>query len=164
MAKGIANGFPMGAVVTTPAIAAALQRASHFNTFGGNPLASRVATAVLDVIADERLQDNCRRVGAHLMAGLGQLRDRHAVIGDVRGKGLMIGIEMVRDRESRRPLDAERFEDIWERCKDDGVLLGRGGASKNVFRITPPMCVSRADADQALEVFERAVREECVDK
>lgn len=163
MAKGIANGFPMGAVVTTPAIAAALTRALHFNTFGGSPLASRVATAVLDVIAEEQLQENCRRIGAHMMAGLGQLRDRYEVIGDVRGKGLMIGIEMVLDKESRRPLDDRRFADMWERCKDDGVLLGRGGANKNVFRITPPMCVSRADADHALDVFERAIRE-CVDK
>lgn len=159
MAKGIANGFPMGAVVTTPTIAAALTQALHFNTFGGNPLSSAVAGAVLDVIDEEGMQANSKLVGGHLLSGLSELRDRYAVIGDVRGKGLMIGVEMVQSRDGREPLGAETMADIWERCKDDGVLLGRGGALKNVFRITPPMCVSRADADMALEVFERAVRE-----
>lgn len=162
MAKGIANGFPMGAVVTTPAIAASLETALHFNTFGGGPLATACAKAVLDVIAEEDLQANADRVGAHLLDGLRVLRDRLEVVGDVRGKGLMLAVEMVLDKETRRPLDDVRFAAIWERCKDDGVLLGRGGAYKNVFRLTPPMCVTSADADVALEVFEKAVKEICV--
>lgn len=167
MAKGIANGFPMGAVVTTPAIAAALQRALHFNTFGGSPLAARVAGAVLDVLDEERMQRNARDVGAVFMRGLEELRRRYAIVGDVRGKGLMLGVEMIdereADREARRPLAAERMEDVWEQCKDGGVLLGRGGAFKNVFRITPPMCLTRSDAEMALGVFEGALQS-CVDK
>lgn len=162
MAKGIANGFPMGAVVTTPAIAASLEKAMHFNTFGGGPLATACSSAVLDVIAEEALQANSRTVGGHLLNGLSELRDRYEVVGDVRGKGLMLAVEMVLDKEARRPLDDVRFAAILERCKDDGVLLGRGGVHKNVFRFTPPMCVTLADADQTLETFERAVREICV--
>ena len=91
MAKGIGNGFPMAAVVTTPEIASKLSQALHFNTFGGNPMASAVGLAVLEVIEEEKLQENSKVVGTYLLEQLIQLVDKYEIVGDVRGKGLMIG-------------------------------------------------------------------------
>ncbi|XP_006002353.1 alanine--glyoxylate aminotransferase 2, mitochondrial isoform X2 [Latimeria chalumnae] len=101
MAKGIGNGFPMAAVVTTPEIAKSLTQAHHFNTFGGNPVACAVGSAVLDVIKDDGLQKNCENIGTYFLVELGKLRDEFESIGDVRGKGLMIGVEMVKDKTFR---------------------------------------------------------------
>uniref|UniRef100_A0A6E8W4Q9 Alanine--glyoxylate aminotransferase 2, mitochondrial n=1 Tax=Anopheles coluzzii TaxID=1518534 RepID=A0A6E8W4Q9_ANOCL len=154
MAKGIGNGFPMGAVVTSRKVAEVLCQALHFNTFGGNPLACAVGMAVLDVIDEEELQKNSLDVGTYMLKGLERLRDKHDVIGDVRGKGLMIGVELVADKETRQHLSAPHFVDIWEMCKDMGVLFGRGGLNANVLRIKPPMCVNRTDADYALAVID----------
>uniref|UniRef100_I3JLI4 Alanine--glyoxylate aminotransferase 2, mitochondrial n=1 Tax=Oreochromis niloticus TaxID=8128 RepID=I3JLI4_ORENI len=98
MAKGIGNGFPMGAVVTTPEIAASFSKGLHFNTFGGNPLACAVASSVLDTIREDDTQQNSLRVGTYLITELAKLRDKYEIIGDVRGKGLQIGVEMVRDK------------------------------------------------------------------
>ncbi|CAO1403837.1 unnamed protein product [Diamesa tonsa] len=158
MAKGIGNGFPIGAVVTTPKIAQVLTQALHFNTYGGNPLASAVGMAVLDVIEEENLQENALDVGTYLLKGFESLRDKYNIIGDVRGKGLMIGIEMVDNLETKVPLNATHFVDIWENCKDMGVLLGKGGLNGNVFRIKPPLCITRENADFTLNVFEGAVK------
>lgn len=132
MAKGIGNGFPLAAVVTTPKIAEVLSHALHFNTFGGNPMASAVGIAVLDVIEEEKLQKNSHVVGTHFLQELDKLRDKHAVIGDVRGKGLMIGVELVEDRNTRQPMQPANFSDIWEDCREMGLLLGKGGLHGNV--------------------------------
>lgn len=95
MAKGIGNGFPLAAVVTTNEIAKSLATASYFNTFGGNPLSCAIGSAVLDVIDEEKLQENCHRVGTLLLTKLGQLRAKYPdIVGDVRGKGLMVGVEL----------------------------------------------------------------------
>uniref|UniRef100_T1GN78 Alanine--glyoxylate aminotransferase 2, mitochondrial n=1 Tax=Megaselia scalaris TaxID=36166 RepID=T1GN78_MEGSC len=91
LVEGIGNGFPMAAVVTTPKIAECLSQALHFNTYGGNPLASTVGISVLDIIEKEELQKNCLEVGTYFLKGLAELRDRYEIVGDVRGKGLMIG-------------------------------------------------------------------------
>ncbi|XP_071450924.1 alanine--glyoxylate aminotransferase 2, mitochondrial [Hetaerina americana] len=158
MAKGMGNGFPMAGVVTTPAIAQSLSTALHFNTFGGNPVASAVGKAVLEVIEEEQLQRNCEVVGTHLLKGLAQLRSEfEEVVGDVRGKGLMVGVELVADPLTRAPLSSTNFVDIWEDCKDMGVLLGRGGLNGNVLRIKPPMCITAADADFTVEVLRKAL-------
>lgn len=132
MAKGIGNGFPLGAVVTTPKIASCLTRALHFNTFGGNPLASTVGLHVLKIIENEELQKNCEEVGTYLLEKLAILRDKYEIMGDVRGKGLMIGVDLVTDKESKKPLPAARFGDVWENCKDLGLLVGAGGVDGNV--------------------------------
>jgi len=158
MAKGIGNGFPLAAVVTTPAIAEALTQALHFNTFGGNPVASAVGLAVLDVIETERLQRNAASVGTHLLLALAELRDKFECVGDVRGKGLMIAVELVRDKESRVPMANKHFMDIWDHCKEMGLLLGRGGFNGNVLRVKPPMCITRQDADFAVAVLRRALQ------
>ncbi|XP_063816837.1 alanine--glyoxylate aminotransferase 2, mitochondrial [Pseudophryne corroboree] len=157
MAKGIGNGFPMAAVVTTEEIASSLAPALTFNTFGGNPVASTVGSAVLDAIREDDLQNNCKAVGTHLLLELAKLRDMYDIVGDVRGKGLMIGVEMVTDKETRRPLPNGELNIIWEYCKDNGVLLGKGGLYNNTFRLKPPMCVTKEDADFAVAVFQAAI-------
>lgn len=159
MAKGIGNGFPLAAVVTTPEIAAtmATDKALYFNTYAGNPMASAVGIAVLDAIEEDKCQQTSLQVGTYLMHKLADVRDKHQIVGDVRGKGLMIGIEMVLDKEKRTPLPADTMVDIWENMKEEGVLIGKGGFFGNVFRIKPPMCITKEDVDFAVEVFEDAV-------
>ncbi|CAN9504292.1 unnamed protein product [Ophioblennius macclurei] len=157
MAKGIGNGFPMGAVVTTPEIAASFAKAFHFNTFGGNPVACAVGSSVIDTIKEEGLQQNSLNVGTYLMKGLAKLRDSYEIIGDVRGKGLQIGVEMVKDKASRDPLPPEAMGEIFEDIKDMGVLIGKGGIYGQTFRIQPPMCITKEDVDFFLAVFSRAI-------
>ena len=155
MAKGIGNGVPLAAVTTRMEIARSLTQRIHFNTFGGNPVSMAAGLAVLDVIDDEGLQENCRVVGGHLIAGLKQLQQRHAIVGDVRGMGLMIGVELVRDRATREPAKQETL-DVLEHCREMGMLIGKGGLDGNVLRIKPPMCITIDDADYALDVLDRA--------
>ncbi|XP_048224323.1 alanine--glyoxylate aminotransferase 2, mitochondrial isoform X2 [Perognathus longimembris pacificus] len=158
MAKGIGNGFPMAAVVTTPEIAKSLaKRLYHFNTFGGNPLACAIGSAVLEVIKEENLQENSQEVGTYMLLKLAELRDEFDILGDVRGKGLMIGLEMVQDKMSRQPLPQDEVSQIHEDCKDMGLLLGRSGIFSQSFRIVPPMCVTKPEVDFAVEVFRCAL-------
>ncbi|XP_019849338.1 PREDICTED: alanine--glyoxylate aminotransferase 2, mitochondrial-like [Amphimedon queenslandica] len=157
MAKGIGNGFPMGAVVTTPAIAKSLTGALHFNTFGGNPMSCAVGSAVVDVIDEEELQANCHTVGTLLLKELVKLRDDFEVVGDIRGKGLMTGLELVKDKASRAPLPPEEVFEIWDFIKDNGVLIGRGGLYGTCLRIKPPMCITEDDVLFATGVMRRAL-------
>lgn len=157
MAKGIGNGFPMGAIVTTPEIASTLSQALYFNTFGGNPMACSVASAVLDVIDEEKLQQNCEVVGTYFLKELAKLREEFEIIGDVRGKGLMIGVELVENKETKKPIAAEKIAKIWETCKNMGVLFGKGGLHGNVFRIKPPMCITKEDVDFGIAVLKEAI-------
>jgi alanine-glyoxylate transaminase/(R)-3-amino-2-methylpropionate-pyruvate transaminase len=158
MAKGIGNGAPLAAVVTRPEIAQTLTHRIHFNTFGGNPVSCAMGKAVLEVIDREKLQQNCLEVGAYCMQGLGRLKTTHAVIGDVRGKGLMIGLELVKDRKTKEPAKDECAQ-VLEHTKELGLLIGKGGFYGNVLRIKPPMCISRADVDFMLEVLDIAFAE-----
>jgi len=155
MAKGIGNGAPLGAVVTTRKIAAALAQRIHFNTFGGNPVVSAQGMAVLEVIEREKLQENALKIGEQLSTGLHRLKEKHDIIGDVRGKGLMLGIELVKDRATKEPAKAECAQ-VLERCKEMGLLLGKGGLHGQTIRFSPPMCVSSADAEFLLDVLDRA--------
>jgi len=155
MAKGIGNGCPLGAVVTTPKIAATLAQRTHFNTFGGNPVACAQGRAILEIIEREKLQENSLTIGNRLLAGLNQLKEKHQLIGDVRGKGLMLGIELVKDRQSKEPAK-EASAQILETCKEMGLLLGKGGLWGQTIRFSPPMCVNEQDADFLLEVLDRA--------
>jgi alanine-glyoxylate transaminase/(R)-3-amino-2-methylpropionate-pyruvate transaminase len=156
MAKGIGNGVPLAAVTTRMEIAQKLTQRIHFNTFGGNPVCMAAGLAVLDVIDEDGLQENSRVVGARLKSGLESLKGRHRLIGDVRGMGLMLGVELVRDRGTKEPAKSETI-DILEATREMGVLIGKGGLDGNVLRIKPPMCITAEDADFALDVIERAI-------
>ena len=155
MAKGIGNGCPLGAVVTTPKIAQALAQRTHFNTFGGNPVVCAQGRAVLEVIDREKLQGNALKIGNKILASLSYLREKHKLIGDVRGKGLMLGIELVKDRQSKEPAKEECAQ-ILETCKEMGLLLGKGGLWGQTIRFSPPMCVNEQDADFLLDVLDSA--------
>lgn len=156
MAKGIGNGCPLAAVVTTPEIARVLATRIHFNTFGGNPVSMAQGRAVLRVIEKEGLQRNSLEIGAYLTAGFHQLADKHSLIGEVRGKGLMLGVELVKDRTTKEPATAECAA-VFEKCKDLGLLIGKGGLFGNTLRIKPPLCIHRADADFMLQVIDEAL-------
>lgn len=156
MAKGIGNGFPLAAVVTTPEIAATLARKVHFNTFGGNPVACAQGKAVLEVIERENLQANSLEVGGQLLAGLKKLKEKHSVIGDVRGKGLLLGVELVKDGRTKEPAKAECAQAL-EKCRDLGLLLGKGGLWGQVIRIAPPMILKPVEAEFILDVLDAAL-------
>ncbi len=156
MAKGIGNGCPLAAVVTTPEIARSLASRIHFNTFGGNPVSCAQGRAVLRVIENEGLQANCLDIGGYLTAGFERLAEKHSIIGQVRGKGLMLGVELVKDRATKEPAREECAE-VFERCKELGLLIGKGGLWGNTLRIKPPMCIHRGDADFMLEVIDEAL-------
>ena len=156
MAKGIGNGAPLAAVVTTPTIAQALTSRIHFNTFGGNPVCCAIGKAVLEVIDREGLQANSLKVGNQLLTGLRQLQEKHTIIGEVRGRGLMIGVELVKDRVTKEPAKLECAQ-VFETARELGLLIGKGGLHGNVLRIKPPMCITEADADFMLEVLGAAL-------
>jgi len=158
MAKGIGNGFPLAAVCTTKEIAAALDRAKFFNTYGGNPLASVVGKTVLEIIDEERLQENCLKTGKLLLAGLNKLKDKYEVIGDVRGLGLMVGVEMVANRETKEPLAASKMNQLLEECKDLGLLIGKGGPQGSVLRIKPPMIINKDDVEFTIDCLDKVLK------
>ena len=155
MAKGMGNGAPCGAVVTRPDIAQSMAQRLHFNTFGGNPVSMAQCDATLDIILSENIQDHALQIGNYLMDGLRDLQSRHKSIGDVRGKGLMIGVELVEDQTTKAPASA-MCADVFEKAKDLGLLIGKGGLYGNVLRIKPPMCITRDDVDFMIRVLDIA--------
>src|SRR3954468_20265394 len=158
MAKGIGNGCPLGAVVTTPKIASALSQRIHFNTFGGNPVVCAQGKAVLEVIDREKLQENALKMGNRILTGLNLLKEKHNLIGDVRGKGLMLGIELVKDRQTKEPAKEECAQ-VLENAREMGLLLGKGGLWGQTIRFSPPMCINEKDVDFLLEVLDRSLAE-----
>ncbi|MGH7256684.1 MAG: aminotransferase class III-fold pyridoxal phosphate-dependent enzyme [Nitrospirales bacterium] len=159
MGKPMGNGHPIGAVVTTPEIAAAFDTGmEYFNTFGGNPVSCAIGLAVLDVLAEEQLQAHAATVGAYVQDTLRQMMARHPVIGDVRGEGLFVGVELVRERDRREPAGREAAY-VAERLKDRGILLGTDGPFRNVLKIKPPMVFTKADADRLADALDRTLAE-----
>jgi alanine-glyoxylate transaminase / (R)-3-amino-2-methylpropionate-pyruvate transaminase len=156
MAKGIGNGLPLAAVTTRREIAESIGQRIHFNTFGGNAVVMAAGLAVLEIIEEDGLQENARVVGGRLKRGLEALQGRHRLIGDVRGMGLMLGVELVRDRGTKEPATQETLA-VWETMRDLGVLVGKGGLFGNTLRIKPPMCITAADVDFTLEVLDAAL-------
>jgi 4-aminobutyrate aminotransferase-like enzyme len=160
MGKPIGNGFPLAAVVTTPEVAAAFDNGMEFfSTFGGNPVACAAGLAVLDVLEDEHLPENARQVGSHLKAALERLARRHAIIGDVRGSGLFLGVELVRDRATREPATAET-DYVVQRLRDRGVLTGSDGPFENVLKLRPPLVLTDADAELFIETLDEILAED----
>jgi 4-aminobutyrate aminotransferase-like enzyme len=156
-AKGLGNGMPIGLTVATPEAAAGVSGLS-ISTFGGNPVATTAAKAVIDFIEEERLMDNAATVGAYLRERLVELQAKHPIIGDVRGMGLMQAIELVRDRATKEPAPDETLA-ILEATRRNGLLVGKGGLYGNVIRITPPLNISRADVDAFAEALDRSLGE-----
>ncbi len=158
MAKGIGNGAPLAAVTTTADIAQTMTRRIHFNTFGGNPVSMASGLATMEVIDAEGIQANAAMVGDHLMQGLLDLQEKHRLIGDVRGMGLMLGLELVDDRESKSPAKTAAA-DMMEMSKERGLILGKGGLFGNTLRIKPPMCITKDDADFMIAVIDDCLTE-----
>jgi len=156
MAKGLGNGAPLGACVTRSEIAEVLSRRIFFNTFGGNPVSVTQGLATLEVIDAEGLQQNAHEIGSYLKDHLAERQQRHALIGEVRGMGLMLGIELVRDRTTKEPASSEAIE-VLELAKQRGLLLGKGGLHGNVVRIKPPLCINRDDADFILACLDEVL-------
>jgi 4-aminobutyrate aminotransferase-like enzyme len=159
LGKPIGNGHPLGAVVTTRAIAEAFANGmEYFNTFGGNPVSAAIGLAVLDVIEEEGLQEHARATGERLLRGLRALGDTHPAIGDVRGLGLFVGIELVRDRSTLEP-DPELARELANRAAERGVLLSTDGPFHNVMKIKPPLVFSEADADRLVATIDEVLSE-----
>ena len=158
MAKGFGNGAAIGAVLMKPADAKAFEGKLYFNTFGGDPMQTAQARASMDVIAEENLVDNARTMGQRLKDGMQELMKKHKLIGDVRGKGLLVGMELVRDRVSKEHAGEETLL-FMDKCKDKGVLVGKGGLFGNVVRVAPPLSINAAQVDELLDVFDRSLAE-----
>jgi 4-aminobutyrate aminotransferase-like enzyme len=160
MGKPIGNGHPLGAVVTTREIGGCFANGmEYFNTYGGNPVSCAIGLAVLDVLRDEGLQSRADRIGTHLTARLRSLMAAHPIIGDVRGLGLFIGVELVRDRETLEPAGVEA-DLVANRMRDQGVLVSTDGPFRNVIKIKPPLCFSEADADRLVATLDGVLGED----
>lgn len=159
MAKGIGNGAPLGACTTRPEIASTMARRVHFNTFGGNPVSMTQGLATLQIIDEEKLQARSAEVGGYLKSKLFELQHKHALIGEVRGMGLMLGVELVKDRATKEPASAETAA-IFEMAKERGLLIGKGGLYGNVLRIKPPMCITKADCDFLTDCLDACLAEQ----
>ena len=158
MGKPIGNGHPMAAVFTTKEIAASFEGMEFFSTFGGNPVSCAIGMAVLDVIEDDNLIENSKLMGELFIDGLTKLKERYKIIGDVRGKGLFLGIELVKDRSSLEPATKEA-ELLVKGMLSKNILLSIDGPRKNVIKIKPPMVISREDVERTIlsldEIFSK---------
>jgi 4-aminobutyrate aminotransferase-like enzyme len=154
-AKGLANGAPIGATIAAPEVADSF-KASTISTFGGNPVTMRAATATLTYMEEHRLPDHVEKLGSYLNGKLLELKDKYKLIGEVRGKGLMLGMELV--REKKEPAVAEILQ-LFENTKKKGLLIGKGGLYGNVVRITPPMTVEKSQIDQAVKILDQSFEE-----
>ena len=153
-AKGVANGIPIGGVIATDELASSI-RSLSLSTFGGNPIATTAALANLNYIATKNLRENARNVGNYMQDRLRELAEKWQVIGDVRGLGLLIGVELVHDRTTKEPAP-DLVLRIQDEAKRRGLIIGRGGLHANTLRICPPLIVSRSDVDTAIEVLDAA--------
>ena len=158
MGKPLGDGHPLAAVVTTPDIAARFaEESNYFNTFGGNPVSASVGKAVLQIIEREELLQQVHDVGDYLLQGLNRLAQRYELIGDVRGKGLFIAVELVRDRDTKEPADHEAAA-VVEGMREAGVLLALIGEHRNTLKIRPPLVFSKEHADIALAALDEVMR------
>ena len=157
MAKGIAGGFPLGAFMAKEPVSEAMKPGDHLSTFGGNPISCAAAIANLEVLREENLIENSATRGAELLARLKKLEDTSSRVGEVRGRGLMVGLELVKDRASKEPApdEAKRIRAV---LRENGVLVGVGGAYGNVVRLQPPLSITPGECDRAASALEAALR------
>lgn len=156
-AKSMGNGVPVGATITTAELAGKFQGLT-ISTFGGNPVTSVAARAVIDVIEEENLLENAHTIGSYFRAKLEDLKQKHPLIGDVRGMGMMQALELVRDRQTKEPAPTETTE-LMERARANGLLIGKGGLYANVIRLAPPLNVSKSDVDEAIRLLDKSLTE-----
>ena len=162
LGKPVANGHPMAVVVTTPEIAAGFHNGmEYFNTFGGNPVSCAIGMAVLDVIEKEHLQEKALRVGHRLLKGFEKLKENFPLIGDVRGQGLFVGVELVKNRETLEPAPEEATY-IINRLREHGILISTDGPLHNILKLKPPMVFSEQNADDVVEVLGKILAEDCL--
>ena len=154
-AKGMGNGSPVGLTVARPEIADSI-KGVQISTFGGNPVTATAAKAVIDFIDENNLRVNAAETGAYLRSKLEELQEKHPIIGDVRGMGLMQAIELVEDRESKKPATAASLA-LLEAARENGILIGKGGMYGNVVRITPPLNISKTDVDEFARLLDRSL-------
>ena len=154
LAKGIGNGFPLGAVVARRDVAESLASKFFFNTYGANPVSCAAGRAVLRVIDEEKLQENAKRVGAALKQVLVSLHQKYEMVGEVRGRGLMLAIELVTDRKTKTPAPKETA-DVFEKMREEGLVASKSGANKNIIRMVPPMCLQLADIETIAGALDR---------
>src|SRR4029077_20167134 len=154
MAKGIGNGFPLGAVVAKRDVAESLASKFFFNTYGANPVSCAAGRAVLRVIDEERLQENSKQVGGALKQVLLRLHQKHEIVGEVRGRGLMMAIELVTDRKTKKPAVKETA-DIFEKMREHGLVASKSGANRNIIRMVPPMCLQLHDVEAVADALAR---------
>jgi 4-aminobutyrate aminotransferase-like enzyme len=153
-AKGLGNGVPIGGTFTRPEIAASF-KGLQISTFGGNPVTSAAARAVIEIIEEDRLMDNADTVGRYFREGLEDLKEKYSVIGDVRGMGLMQGVELVKDRKTKEPAPQETNA-VMEEARRQGLLIGKGGLWGNVIRMSPPLNISKSDVDEAIGKLDKS--------
>lgn len=157
LGKGIGNGYPLSAVVVKREIAEAMTHRKYFNSYTFNPICCAAGRAVLRAIDEDGTRENARETGAYLRLRMQELQEKYDVIGDVRGKGLHDGVELVRDRRTKEPADTEAGI-VTEYARDNGVIIGKGGALGNMLRLNPPMCIQAADIDTVADVLDEAFR------
>ena len=153
LAKGIASGVPMGAITSRASIADSYP-GPHFSTFGGNPLSCAAALASIEAIIEEDMPSNAAKVGAYMLKRLEEMQKKHEMLDDVQGRGLMIGAEIVTDKNSRKPAPNEVLNKIQTGAVERGVLFGRGGLYYNRIRIQPPLCLTKDEASKAMDVLD----------
>lgn len=158
MAKGLGNGAAVGGVLMKSEVADTLQGKLYFNTFAGDPLVAAQTKATIDIVTEEKMSENAMAMGARIVDGIEQMMHRHTIIGDVRGRGLLLGMELVRDRTSKEHA-VEEAAKVMDRCKDKGVLLGKGGLHGNVIRIAPPLTITAEQVDRLLHVLDESLAE-----
>ncbi|MGB9676006.1 MAG: aspartate aminotransferase family protein [Candidatus Bathyarchaeales archaeon] len=158
LAKGIADGFPLGACIVREEIGNAFEPGDHLSTFGGNPVSAAAALANIDVILKEKLSEKAAEKGAYIMKRLNEMKDEYPIIGDVRGKGLMIGVELVKDQAKKTPA-ADETRRIRDLCREKGLLIGSGGVKGCVIRIQPPLVITKEQIDNALNILDAAIKE-----
>jgi 4-aminobutyrate aminotransferase-like enzyme len=157
MAKGMANGVPIGCTITRPEIADSYKGLT-ISTFGGNPVTSVAAKATIDLIEEDRLMDHTETAGKRFREGLDGLKEKHASIGDVRGMGLMQGVELVKDRKTKEPA-SDLANKVLERARANGLVIGKGGLYANVLRMSPPLNIPLTDIDQAVAIIDKSLEE-----
>jgi alanine-glyoxylate transaminase/(R)-3-amino-2-methylpropionate-pyruvate transaminase len=153
VAKGMGNGYPLGGVIAKRQIAEVLKDKFYFNTYGANPTSCAAGRAVLQVLKEEKLQENARRVGAALKKRLLELQEKYPIIGDVRGKGLMLSLELVKDRQTKEPA-VEEAANIIEMTRHQGLVISKSGGYKNCLRLMPPLCLSIEDIDYIISALD----------